>query len=233
MNTHHSSESNEHYSPEDYIEAGRVLMGSIDCDPATSELANTVVRATVIYTKETNGFNREWHGNTWLNPPGGICDEDGRIITRARKATKTQPARLSCSETGECGLPPGHKHKNVTSTLKAWWFKLVAEYMSGRVRSAIFVGFNLELQQTVQLPCFNSEGMPILQDFPSCVPRTRMKFSTPEDGKLKKGKQPTHGNIIVYLPAQWNELERLRFTTLFGDFGRCVWPAGDPVRIAA
>lgn len=67
----HSSKSNEHYTPIDVIEAAREVMGSIDLDPATTDLVNWRVRATNYYTKETNGFDKDWHGRVWLNPPGG------------------------------------------------------------------------------------------------------------------------------------------------------------------
>ena len=44
-------------------------MGSIDLDPATSDIANETVCAKEIYTLETNGLSHSWSGNVWLNPP--------------------------------------------------------------------------------------------------------------------------------------------------------------------
>lgn len=63
--------SNEWYTPAKYIEAARSVMGSIDLDPASCELANQTVRAARYYTQEDNGFACEWSGNVWLNPPFG------------------------------------------------------------------------------------------------------------------------------------------------------------------
>jgi len=60
---------NEWYTPSRYIEAARLTMVTIDLDPASSELANKIVNATVIYTMDDNGLNKEWFGNVWLNPP--------------------------------------------------------------------------------------------------------------------------------------------------------------------
>lgn len=223
MISHHSSATNEHFTPAGYIIAARVLMGGIDLDPASNALANTIVGATSYFDKEMDGFNREWHGRVWLNPPGGLCDSLGREVLNARKGKNP---RLSCRVSGACGLPPGHEHEDVTSSTKAWYFKMLRQYVEGRIVSAVFMGFNLELLQTSQTPCFNSAGLPPVQRFPICYPRERIRFLTPKGGVLVVGNQPTHANVIVYLPEKLGELERLRFSALFGDFGECMWPAG-------
>lgn len=59
----------EWYTPLEIIELARDAMGSIDTDPASSETANDIVRASTFYTKEQDGLKFEWHGNVWLNPP--------------------------------------------------------------------------------------------------------------------------------------------------------------------
>lgn len=65
----HNSGENEWYTPSQYIEAARTVMGSIDVDPATSLLANETVKAETIYTAQDDGLTKEWYGNVWLNPP--------------------------------------------------------------------------------------------------------------------------------------------------------------------
>lgn len=60
---------NEWYTPEQYIEAARAVMGSIDLDPATSESAQLRIGAAKFYTINDNGLNRDWEGKVWLNPP--------------------------------------------------------------------------------------------------------------------------------------------------------------------
>ncbi len=64
-----NSGENEWYTPPVYVEAARRVMGSIDIDPASSEIANRTVRATKYYTAEENGLTKLWFGNVWMNPP--------------------------------------------------------------------------------------------------------------------------------------------------------------------
>jgi len=64
-----NSGENEWYTPEKFIEAARSVMGSIDIDPASSELANKTVKATVFFSKDDCGLTRDWTGNVWMNPP--------------------------------------------------------------------------------------------------------------------------------------------------------------------
>ena len=64
-----NSGENEWYTPSYMIESARRVMGAIDLDPATSELANATVKASQIFTAEENGLEHAWHGNVWMNPP--------------------------------------------------------------------------------------------------------------------------------------------------------------------
>ncbi len=64
-------DSDEWYTPIEYLWAAREVMGDIALDPASSELAQTVVHAKAYFTKADNGLAMaRWLGETiWLNPP--------------------------------------------------------------------------------------------------------------------------------------------------------------------
>jgi ParB family chromosome partitioning protein len=59
----------ESFTPSEYVEAARDVMGSIDLDPASCEAAQEVIMAETYFTKEDDGLNQLWHGNVFLNPP--------------------------------------------------------------------------------------------------------------------------------------------------------------------
>jgi hypothetical protein len=117
--------------------------------------------------------------------------------------------------------PPGGKLNNASSQ-KVWLCKLGSEYVLGRVESAVYIGFSLEILQSAQnLPL----GLPTPFDFPCCFPSARMEFDTPVDGHLAKGTSPTHANVIIFLPRMNDYIVSVQgFVAAFSSFGRIVFP---------
>lgn len=62
-------DGDEWFTPSEYVEAARLVMGGIDLDPASHEAAQVSIKAGAYYTKDTNGLARPWFGRVWLNPP--------------------------------------------------------------------------------------------------------------------------------------------------------------------
>ncbi len=211
----HSTASNEHYTPSLLVEPARYTLGEIDLDPASCELANQTVRAKQIFTRDDNGFQRDWHGRVFHNPPGGSCDDQGRLVIKKSKG------RGPCTETGDCGLPPGaagHRHEHVTSSQKAWWRKLGREYVAERTSAAIFICFSLELIQTTQVEAPSDALFPV--SFPVCFPAKRVPYNSEKNGVLQPGTQPTHASMVVFLPPADGYAEAVaRFEEAFSPIG--------------
>lgn len=212
----HKSGSVEHYLPEPYVEASRLTMGGIDLDPATCQLANEAVKATNMFghwydptgqLQFVDGLLQQWHGKVLLNPPGG-------------KTSKHNPSLTGISK----------------SYAVVWWGKLVSEWLAGNVEQAIFVGFTLEILRTTQ----KLSNLPLPLNFPMCFPSKRICFDYPLDTEMgrpvmgterRESAQPTHPNVIVYLPPKTDNNTWLRlgnyamhFAETFETFGEVVLP---------
>lgn len=200
----HSSATNEHYSPPLIVEPARRLMGGIDLDPASCEQANKVVQAHAIFTEEQDGLRFYWAREKYLIAEKNVDSAGLRVFLN----------------------PPGgivRIGKTPFSSSAIWWAKLVQEWEAGRVEQAVFVGFTLEILRNTQV----GQKVPV-QWFHRCYPRERIDFL---DEQGQPQGQPSHANLIVFLPPIRRGADGLvpggwvaafrKFEEEFGSLGFC------------
>jgi len=90
-----NSGENEWYTPPQFIDAARQAMGAIDTDPASCELAQETVNASLFYTMETDGLSNQWKGRVWLNPPYSK-DFVGRFISKLIEESDSKRVSEAC-----------------------------------------------------------------------------------------------------------------------------------------
>lgn len=201
-----SSASNEHYTPADIVERARRLMGSIDLDPASCIEAQKTVKANqfIVQTDVRGQQLTQLSEETYeaLLPGDGL-------------ALRPWKGNVFLN-------PPGGSFKILNksfSNAALWWAALVQDWLSGDVKQAVFIGFTLEILRHSQNGC----PLPV-QAFHRCYPKKRIKFSG--------APQPTHANVIVYLPPVEKEERNgsrgtddfshfAAFREYFGSLGYC------------
>lgn len=64
----------EWYTPPEFIDLVKQVLGKIDLDPASNDLAQAWIQAEHYYTKEIDGLSQRWSGRVWCNPPYGSLE---------------------------------------------------------------------------------------------------------------------------------------------------------------
>jgi hypothetical protein len=91
-----SSEFMDWQTPKEYVDAAREVMGGIDLDPASCEVANKTVQADKFYDPEQDGLSQKWAGRVWLNPPYGkaCCNFVNKLIDEFHAGDVTEAVLL-------------------------------------------------------------------------------------------------------------------------------------------
>lgn len=102
-----SGKSSEWYTPPLYIAAARRVMGPIELDPASCEVANRTVQAERFITREQNGLMQPWVAKSvWLNPPYGKTPR-GKSNLEAFTSYLLEQYRCGHTQQAICLVPTG------------------------------------------------------------------------------------------------------------------------------
>lgn len=71
MAVHYSSETPEHYTPREVIDAAIACLGAIDLDPCSNSHHTPNVPSANHFTRDDDGLSQLWQGRVYMNPPYG------------------------------------------------------------------------------------------------------------------------------------------------------------------
>jgi phage N-6-adenine-methyltransferase len=122
-----NSGDDEWFTRQDIVDAARIVLGVIDLDPASCEVANTVVKAERFFTIDDDGLTLPWHGRVWLNPPYShtkISPFVEKLISHVQDGSITAAIALTSSETATRWFARLYRHADNVSfpsgRLKFW-----------------------------------------------------------------------------------------------------------------
>lgn len=164
----------EYHTPLKFIESARKVLGIIDLDPASNEIANENIKAIKIFTKKNSGLIQPWIGKVWMNHPFS----KGEKACPKNKAGGYNCKKKTCKDRGH------HIDHDIPSN-DDWIQKLLAEIKSGNTKEAIIICF-----------CSTSETWfkPLL-DYYQCFINGRVNYFN-DKGEEIKGC--TKGSVITY-----------------------------------
>lgn len=98
---HHSSASNEHYTPMEILDAVFEVLEYIDLDPCSEGGWPPNVPASAHYTKEMDGLTRAWEGKVFMNPPYGreVKDWVAKLLEEYEAGRCTEAIALVAART--------------------------------------------------------------------------------------------------------------------------------------
>jgi ParB family chromosome partitioning protein len=133
---------------------------------------------------------------------------------KARRIYDAADDGISKPWSGRVFLNPPGGLRDGESSMRVWWQSLAERHARGEVSQAFFVAFTLEILRTSQ------QGTPAQRYF-RCYPSSRIKF-------VGAGTQPTHANVLIWLPPHIVEYEGFnppdlfgRFKNIFSEIGYC------------
>lgn len=205
------SGNQEYYTDIDIIALVREVLGGIDLDPASSEIANRTVNANRIYTREDNGLSLPWRGKVWLNHPFGkgelACSRYTSDGKNHRKGDFNCKKRI-CNDESYKYFRGHHINEDIPGNLD-WIRYLEEQFNAGNVTEAINIAF----------ADLSSEWGRTLTGGVHCIPDKRVNFWVMGEKGLVKNKGVTKGVIIRYWGSNPD-----KFYAVFSKIGRVCEP---------
>ena len=187
------SEEFEHITNRDLVDSARMLMGSIDLDPASSKFANEYVGATEYYDPVKDGLNdQQWYGNVYLFPPKRSYFWDKKNVRW--KATRGMSPTL-CA---------GHA---------VWWRTLKRKWLSGEIEQGLYFSNFIDMTMYCQ----------DIFDHPVCIMKSRPTLIRHYYADDKVMSRNTGCSLIVYLQPRNNIEEATQeFVDIYSEKGRIL-----------
>lgn len=202
MNAQHSMLTDSHGTPPQFVALGHAVFGDPDLDPASAPEWNGLIRAKRIITK-AEGF--------WKTPWIDGAPAPNRLKTQGQLAPWPVPsiAYDSGAISVLCNPPGDRKGVNVA---RMWW--ALTEYFAlGWIRSALYIGFNVE--QLSRLQRVGARSHPL--EHVTLVPSYRHDYRVDEENV---GEDAPHASFVTLLSRSSREIEI--FAALGSELGHVV-----------
>ena len=168
------SEDFEWITNRDLIDSAHFVLGRIDLDPASSDVANKYVNAKKYFTVKEDGLNEQvWHGNVYLFPPA-------HSYFWHKKSQRWKVTR---------GLSP-----TLTAGHAVWWKAIKRKWLSGEIESGIYFTNYIDMAMYCQ----------DIFDHPVCILKSRPNLIRHYFHKDQLINRTTSCSMVVYLQPKTN-----------------------------
>jgi hypothetical protein len=218
----HSSATAAHYTPAYIVEAARATLGNIDLDPFSDAFGNRIVRAARYFGGDPDGFQTSWTGRVFCNPPGGALPSPLHGTKSSQAAAWCWAAEQWASRAVSAVLFIGFSLEILQAAQLSGALVQPLDFPccvpSRRLRFDVRAR---DRQNTLRAELDSITTGPARA---GVIERELTELAGPAERDDRwPGDQPTHGNLLVLLPAGDGDVERFRST--FSDVGYTLIPS--------
>ncbi len=208
---HQNSLYTDYYTPKIFTDFARQVMGSIDFDPASSDIANAGIgdlfgvgaktyltapkshfyhhmvgmggSSMPVFSHETSGHKKEWHGNVWMNHPFG----------RDEAACSQGCTKKGCLDRG------WHTSTPIAGN-KEWIQTAVNKYKTGEIDQLMLICF----------AALSADWFSPLLEYPMLIPGGgRVNYYVINSGEARLKRGSTKDSVLFYLGSNRNLFREL------------------------